>query len=559
MSHSPQATIGAAPGPAAPGVPSKRRGRPPGSRNKPKSNRAIESSHETPHEIFAAPKPKRAQRSKRAEAPEAAEVNARMGKDVLGLVEYPFAALGPTGPAVVLEQKWDVKDPATGKVREAAWKMSGSVSLGLPTPTDERVYLVLMELSRELGFPRTVSFTCYGLLKRLGWRDDRDSYTMLRQAFERLSSVMITTRNIHWSEKNQRFYDTAFSLIQGYLIEAEEPGRKRAGDRASQSHFIWNEFVHDTISEGKIRSIDLDFALSLARPMSLRLFRYLDKKTYDGKGSFEIELHRLCETHLGMTPAPYNSQLKQRLKPAHDELRDRGFLVEVTYAPMKTRDGEKVRYTFSPGAVGAAESVPLPSAPGASTWTVAASSSQPVPFRVISSSHKHSESGDAAPGCEREELLGRMVALKVSPEVARDLLQSASLQVLRLQLDCLHDRVPKDPAAVFVKAVREEWEAPQKYLERVEAAERAQKRRAALESAQALKTAQKAAEDALKASQQDEARQLDENWEQLAPEVRSRIEDEARQRLGVLGQAGRAQAALAAMKRTLLREMTQAQ
>ncbi len=548
MSHSPEDTSEEASLPAQPSLPAKRRGRPPGSRNRPRVT-------QSPDEL---PAPPTVKKTRQQITTPASEPSTRVGKDVMGLVEYPFAALGATGPAVVLEQKWDVKDPATGEVREATWKMAGSPTLGLPTPTDERVYLVLMELSRELGFPRTVPFTCYNLLKRLGWRDDRDSYEMLREAFEKLSSVMITTRNIHWSEKNGRFYNTGFSLIQGYVIEAEDPGRKKPSEKVPQSHFIWNEVVHDLITEGKIRTIDLDFALSLAKPMSLRLFRYLDKKIYDGKGAFEIELHRLCETHLGMTPAPYNSQLKQRLEPAHDELRDRGFLVEVTYAPMKTREGEKVRYTFSPRTGQIAESVPLPSGSGASTWTVAASSAQPVPLKNIPSSHKHSEGEEATVNSEGEELLGRMAALKVSPEVARELLQNNSLQLLRLHLDCLSDRAPKDPAAVFVKAVRGEWEAPQKYLERVEATERAQKRREAQESAQASKAAQKASEGAQMASQEEEASQLDEKWEQLAPEVRSRIEAEAKERLGVLGQAGRAPAALAAMRRTLLREMRQA-
>ena len=47
------------------------------------------------------------------------------------------------------------------------------------------------------------------------------------------------------------------------------------------------------------------FALSLNSPIALRLYRYLDKKRHGendrARYSFQIELHRLCELHLGMT------------------------------------------------------------------------------------------------------------------------------------------------------------------------------------------------------------------------------------------------------------------
>ena len=57
-----------------------------------------------------------------------------------------------------------------------------------------------------------------------------------------------------------------------------------------------------------------------------------------------------------------------------------------------------------------------------------------------------------------------------------------------------------------------------------------------------------------KAALEADQQRLDALWEQLDDSTRESIEVQARQRLGVLGQSGRAQGALVAMRRNLLRE-----
>lgn len=66
------------------------------------------------------------------------------------------------------------------------------------------------------------------------------------------------------------------------------------------------------LREGQVRSIDLDFILVVQRPISRRLTRYLGKKVYNGKFSFQICVGLLCALHLGMTPNPH--QLVFKLK-----------------------------------------------------------------------------------------------------------------------------------------------------------------------------------------------------------------------------------------------------
>lgn len=511
----------------------------------------------------------------------------RPGKDEMNLVEYPFAALRrEDANGTVIKIEWENRHPVSDRSVKALWRVAGDPVWGLPTPSDERVYLVLMELSREAGFADPlISFSCYDLLKRLAWPDNQRHYEMLRDTFERLKSVNIITRNAFWNHKHKSFVNTGFSLIEIYELLTEKPGRKKLGETTKpNSYFKWNDVMFSSMQAGFLKTVDLDLALSLRSPIAVRLYRYLDKKAWDGRAWFEIELSVLCERHLAMAPNPFPSKLKERLKTAHDELLARGFLASVEYAPMSSKKGDKVRYAFArprsmPVPDLAASTAPceasstcpqqsLTSAPVAGMLSV---SLQPSLFAPsLQPAAVAAEAPDQAPAAaqgaagepelsgEQAELMERMLSIKVSPDVARDLLRQIPLQPLRLQLDCLDSRDARDRAAVFVKAAREGWDAPAKYLqarqEPQNASERTPTVREAHESSRAAQAARKAAEREAQAHADTEAQSLDALWESLDAATRSSIEDDARERLGVLGRSGRASAAQDAMRRTLLRE-----
>jgi hypothetical protein len=589
----------------------------------------------------------------------------RPGKDEMNLVEYPFAALRrEDGDAAVIEIEWENRHPVSKKAVKASWRVAGDPKWGLPTSADERVYLVLMELSRESGFNSpTVTFSCYDLLKRLGWPDNQKHYDMLREAFERLKSVNIITRNAFWHHAHKSFVNTGFSLIEVYEILAERPGRKKTGAREqralqgelSTSYFKWNEVMFSSMQAGFLRTLDLNVALSLRSSIGLRLYRYLDKKSFGGRSAFEVDLAVLCERHLGMKSNPYPSKYKERLKPAHDELLARGYLESVEYEPMKTRRGEKVRYAFAgrpdselgpgldpdsladlrdvldsapddpeddfedlddledgdeteasastiahealdledgfesrPPLISGFQSVLMPPSaappsPRAHSGVRAETAAPPeaearrqstlfeaphVVARVTAADDDGEELfGGAADSEESQEehreldevlLLRRMAAARVAGEVARDLLRRVPHADIARQLDWLPDREAKNPAAVFVKAVRENWAAPAPVVERIEAQERAKKSRAAQDTEKSRKAQERDFTARKKAAAEEESARLDAAWEKFDAATRSRIESQARARLGVLGHAGRAPAALLAMRRNLQRELESA-
>jgi len=287
----------------------------------------------------------------------------RLGKDEMNLVEHPFALLRRGATDSVIHLEWDKIHPRTGKTVHAEWRVSGDPILGLPGPVEERLYLVLMELSREQGFPQRVIFSRGDILRRLSIADTAQNYATLHDAFLRLKTVTIDAKRSFWNVAAQDFSaHRMFNILDDVEVVDEAAGRRKGQVSLALSSFLWSEVMYSSIVAGNIRSLSIDFALSLELPLSARLFRYLDKhRTGDkdqNRNKFEIELHRLCEIHLGMTRARYASKLKERLAPAFQELKERGFLAEVKYEPMKSQTGaEKVVFYFTNGLLNAKDDV----------------------------------------------------------------------------------------------------------------------------------------------------------------------------------------------------------
>jgi hypothetical protein len=438
----------------------------------------------------------------------------RLGKDEMNLAEHPFAALWKNASREsVLYLEWERPHATTKKPIKASWRVTGDPELGLPTATDEQVYLVLMELTREAGFTQTVYFTRHNLVKRLGWADNGRSNQMLRDSFSRLTSVNVTAENSFWNPRAKQFSSATFHILDNTEIFAESPGLKSSDASAPLSYFKWNDILFQSFVHGNIRSLDLTMALALRGSIALRLFRFLDKKTHGGQRPFEIGLRDLCELHLGMAVEEcYESNLKAKLKPAHQELVDIGFLRDVHYEPMKTRAGSKVRYLFRAKKPDAATLRAEPAA------EISEAPSLPAPAELLSGEHA--------------DLMRRMLDLKISRHVAQDLLKDYPIELLQAQLDCLAARVPRDWAATYVKSVREGWCLPGKYLVREKGLERAENAQDEHEVAFALKVAEKAATGQRRASAELEESRLDVLWSELGAEEQENLDKTAHERLG---------------------------
>lgn len=357
---------------------------------------------------------------------------ARLGRDEMNLAEFPFALLSDRAPkginTVSFEDTVEGKD---GKLVTRTWTVTGGESFGLPLAADEEVYVALMEVSKEQGFDqRTIYITRYDLIKRLGWPDKGDSYRRLRAALDRLLGVTVKAEKAFWDKENERYIDVGFHIIDDYALYDEAPGRKRKGAEGGQdalplSFISWNQVIFRSIRAGNIKQLDTAFFFTLKSSLSRRLYRYLDKKRYDGKEHFRIGLKKLAFEKLGMSRNYYPSHIKQELRRAHMELLDNGFLRRVEYQQPHRRGEEQVVYYFT--------------------------------HRQYLISPKIKDVRRAGALVERLEDVG------VTPSTAQRLVDSFGDEV-RVQLQYLPYRSAQEPAAVLVEAIKGRWEPPASYL-----------------------------------------------------------------------------------------------
>lgn len=274
------------------------------------------------------------------------------GRDEMNLAGHPFALLQTPKRQNDNSISYDWKRTISGREVAASWLVEGSAKFGLPGPEEELLYLVLLQLTREAAeeagtgrdWPLTVKFSRGDLLKRLGWHRNAQHYTALELAFNRLKSVSITANYAFYDARTQSPLKFAtFGIINEAVIQHEPKGRK-GQMQMPLSHFEWNTILHTSFIAGNVRSLALDFAISLQHPTSRRLFRLLELLRYASKPprpQLSMGLFKLRD-RLGMTPYAYPSQIAQKLAPAVKELVERGYLSGMSLEKDKNDDAMAV-------------------------------------------------------------------------------------------------------------------------------------------------------------------------------------------------------------------------
>lgn len=269
------------------------------------------------------------------------ELEVRIGRDEMNLAEFPFTVLTHRAPRGINAIKFqDVISGKDGKAVIREWTVTGSEGYGLPVAGDEEVYVALMEITQEHGFRSAkVPITRYDLLGRMGWPRDGHAYRRVQDALNRLMGVSIVANNSFWDNEAKRYVDEGFHILEGYRLYDEKPGRDCS---PPDSYVVWNPVLFTSFRAGNIKQLDTSTYFALETPLARRLFRYLDKKRYDGKATYRMRLKKLAFEKLGMSRNYYPSQIKRELERAHAELIEKGFLREVSYYVPQRRGGEEI-------------------------------------------------------------------------------------------------------------------------------------------------------------------------------------------------------------------------
>jgi plasmid replication initiation protein len=251
----------------------------------------------------------------------------REGKDEMNLAVFPIAALYSRVPRNIRSLKFrDTIIGENGKVVRRTWTVQGGSEVGLPTSTDEDVYVALMELTRKQGFgDQKVPFSRYDLVKRLGWCPCGKCYRRLEESLLRLSNVFIHAQNAFWDNAARAYVTVGFTLIQGYHLY-DETVRRKSGTSQPMSWIMWSDQLYRSFKSGYIKFLDTDLYFRLRTATARRLYRYLDKK-FGADDRFSIDIFKLAHEHLGLSRNfRYISEITRQLTPALEELTQEGYL-----------------------------------------------------------------------------------------------------------------------------------------------------------------------------------------------------------------------------------------
>lgn len=375
------------------------------------------------------------------------------GKDEMNLVEYPITLLSKRHESAVKTLKFsDTIIGEQGEFVKREWTVTGSDEYGLPLAQDNDVLLALLAIGKEQGFKsRKIFFSRYRLCKIMGWRDEGKSYNRIEGTLDRFKGLSIKASNAFWDNQRKANVTMNFGIIDNYeLFDSSKP-RISKQDTFPFSYVNLNEVVYESIKAGYIKSIDLKTYYKLESSITKRLYRYLDKKRYDSKRKYQINLFTLAETHVGLQKTKYASQIKQQLKPAHEELIKAGFLKSAEY--QKTSDGtsEKVIYTFGKKA----ELVEQESAPA----------------------EKGKQISSEPPARESDPLLAKLLEIGVTRAMAEQILKEYSREIIQSQVDALPHREAKDRPAALVSSIRDGWTLPGSYQEVIQRKKRDEEER----------------------------------------------------------------------------------
>lgn len=370
--------------------------------------------------------------------------NPQPGKDEMNLAEYPITLLSHRHLANVKTiEITDTITGAEGKTIEREWTVTGSEKYGLPLANDNDVLLAILTLGKEQNFESPkIYFSRYRLLELMGLDTKAGSnYVRVEEAMDRMKGVSVKAKNAWWDNARKGYYTVNFGIIDSYAIFDSHRKKSNVQDSFHFSYVILNDLFFESIRAGYVKNFDLNVYRKLENTITKRLYRYLDKKKYDGKKQFSINLFTLAYNHIGFEKSVYRyiSSIKRKFDPAHEELIKAGFLKSAEY--QKTSDGssEKVIYTFGKKAELAKSDAASPG--------------------------KKEKASPEAPAQVSDSLLARLLEIGVTRTAAEQIFNEFSREVIQAQVDALPHRDAKDRPAVLISAIREGWSLPSSYQE----------------------------------------------------------------------------------------------
>jgi len=270
----------------------------------------------------------------REEEPKQLSPVKRIITEELNLCEFPFTAL--TTQRNFTPLKFSDTITLKGQKIQREWTVDGSLRYGTPIAIDELAFLVGISLFDENAYEGC--FSTYQFCKAAKWATSGHYYKIFYDSSLRLGLANIDAKCSFWKKEGEHKGKYLARKVFHLLDEVKLYGMEKTGDEETDEH-IWDfnynywklsKTIFESIKAGNIKPTNLDFYLSLEKPISRRQYRFYDKKFYN-QGILHLNVETLAHEHIGLSRNTDLWDIKHKLDKGHAELAKANYLKTWKY------------------------------------------------------------------------------------------------------------------------------------------------------------------------------------------------------------------------------------
>lgn len=451
--------------------------------------------------------------------PQTADLTDDVVRSEVNFLVLPFFALWDKDVRKRTETEFRTVIKRGDKKLEISWTVLAHPKFGYPGPFDKKVHKAIEQIVSEL--PRPIQNpiplgSFYSLYKRMGINKlGGVQYKNIKGSLQRITFTGIISTGAFYNKQEEEWIEDNFHLYDRVVFK----GKKLPGGEIADTNYLYlNSWYLDNYNANYVKPLDWDYYKFLETPLAQRLYELLGVKFYGVIMRKNKELSYRYSTLCDLLPAArqkYKSFAQRILDPAHEKLIRTGFLADCKWGETSPNTKGDWLITYYVGKRARDEFRK------AKTYF----KSPQLEFEALPEPEPEEELEPLTQ--EQEELVEKLSELNVSKVVADDLVRYFNLELIGKWTEAIHYTDAKDKAAYLVKAIREDWLLPERWLTGKEQ----ENKKAKMATLNQLEEERKKEEER---KRKEEAEILDNIYNSLPADQKEEVDEEAVSRLSFL-------------------------
>ena len=260
----------------------------------------------------------------------------------VNLLCLPFFALSTKGLRSKLKTEYRMTLKQGRKKLSILWQVVANPEHGYPGPFDKEVHKAVEQIISEMEPPIRNPIplgSFYQLCKRMGIEKVGGmQYRKIKEALERIVATTVKSEGAFYCKSKQEWVEDVFHLYDRVIFK----GKKLPNGQIADTNYLFlSSWYLENLNALYVRPIDFKYYRSLKSTVAQRLYELLGVKFYrflwEDLQCIRYRYSTLCQL-LPITRQRFLSKAKEKLEPAHEELRNTDFLEKAEWEGI---EGEK--------------------------------------------------------------------------------------------------------------------------------------------------------------------------------------------------------------------------